>query len=146
MKPESTSPANRRRRDLSRRDAGLPDPDQRRRGKRQRSGPPQTGGKPGATKSKAPATVRGRYKGKIGECKGQRYRGQDQAGKMNSPLQMATDQGSKDLTSAEGRRRPRIWASVGAMARMSMKPRARAAGMPGPRIKKEAFISGWSGQ
>jgi len=32
-------------------DAGLPDPDQRRRGKRQPLGPPQIEGKPGATRS-----------------------------------------------------------------------------------------------
>src|ERR1700674_290618 len=109
MKPESIKLANRRRRDLSRWDAGLPD-------------------KNGRT-----PTDRG---------KALRYRGQDQAGKMNSPLQVAEDQGRKDLTSAEGRRRPRIWARVGAMARMSMRPREWAAGMPGPRMKKEAFISG----
>jgi hypothetical protein len=38
------------------------------------SGPPHTGGKPGATKSKAPASKSGRYRGEMGGPDGQRFR------------------------------------------------------------------------
>jgi hypothetical protein len=56
-KPRPYKPTGRRARDGPRplqktKDAGLPDPDQGRRGKRQPSGPPQIGGKPAATRAK----------------------------------------------------------------------------------------------
>ena len=56
------------------------------------------------------------------------------------------DHGSRTFPSAAGRARPSRRARVGAMSRMSMMPRERAAGTPGPTRKNEARRSGRSGR